>query len=368
MRQLWWSGRRPASAGRLARDLWLFGLGVLVTTVPWLVYYAVRVGPASFWHHLVLIPIGMKERMLAWPWSGSRLTSLVPYVLAALLVLAVGSRIGRNRWPRAGPWILGASVLGLPLLLVLLLFFGPEWILEAAAFILLPAATGTAIAAVVERGPSTPTASCRVAVVGAFSAAIVMSLHPWTDLNHWLWVNGPAFLMLAYAWDRGVQRLAGGRAWVRPAAAVLQIAILVAALPPLTYITGPRMHLAGAPRADVPLDPWSALVLQPVVDFVNAETEPGEAVLEIPGSLIVFLTARTQAARLDYFAVVDGLLWDEEAELRHLRRRRPRWAFVTAGGLGWRQSFPRISAWFDAEFELHRRLGLTGIYRRRSGP
>jgi hypothetical protein len=75
-------------------------------------------------------------------------------------------------------------------------------------FVLLPLASGIALlyAGLHWRRPA-PTVRA-ILVLGLLNGVSIMTLHPWTDLNHWLWASTPAMLLVAFLRRRRTVRAA----------------------------------------------------------------------------------------------------------------------------------------------------------------
>jgi hypothetical protein len=82
--------------------------------------------------------------------------------------------------------------------------------------------------------------------------------------------------------------------------------------------------------------------------------------------LYCFLTGRRQAARLDYFFVLDAEIWDEEREIAAIHSHDPTYALVWAGSANWRKAFPKLSKFVDATFEPHEKLGMVEVLKKRA--
>ncbi len=117
------------------------------------------------------------------------------------------------------------------------------------------------------------------------------------------------------------------------------------------------------------MDPISARQTQQVIDFINQHVPAGGYVLEIPTSLYCFLTGRRQAARLDYFYVINGTIWDEQQEIETIRNHDPKYAIVREGlSEGWRKDFPQVSSYVDATYKPYLKLETAMILKKRDAP
>ncbi len=280
----------------LVAELAFFGAGILAVTAPWIAYFLITVGPEVLWSNVVSLPLAWKGRMDVW---------------------------AINLWD------------------------------ETLLFVMLPLASGIALlyAGLNWRRPS---AEVRIIVVlGLLNGTSIMTLHPWTDFNHWLWASAPAILLISFALST-LHRALAARAFPLHASVVVgQCALLIVfASVEIEGLSGAQARmLRNSASGDVPMEPAAAEQTQQVIDFVNRNVPEDHYILEIPSSLYCFLTGRRQAASLDYFYVVDSEIWDEDREIDIIRGHDPIYALVREDYSNWRTSFPKLSDYVDANFE-----------------
>ncbi|MCH2173373.1 glycosyltransferase family 39 protein [Myxococcota bacterium] len=360
--------RFAASVPKRASALWsgcaVFGAGVLVVTLPWLLYYLATVGAETLWNSQVEILLGMKGNMVVWHPYGAPLGAAALATTGALVGVAL-ALFGPQAWrvPLRGALALGVG--GSPALALA----GAGWV-SALLYCLIPFATGVALllAAKCEQ-KGDPRAPHWVALA-VFNIAVPMSLHPFTDFNHWLWVCPVSFLILGAAGVALMSDLSRRGSPVKGAvtlggALLVALALWRAFEPPLTL---EARGLEGTDRLDTPVEIGSHATVQSVVNFVNANVPPDGYILELPGSFYAFATGRRQAARLDYFHVLDNEIWDEMGEIRSIEKHAPDWALVSARDLRWRRLFPNLALHVDVNYELHSTLGFVRVFKRREQP
>ncbi len=353
----------------LIADLAAFGVGVFVVTAPWVAYFLWLVGAEVLWSNLVVIPIAMKDRMNVWAIVldplGPGLSIVVTFAGAAVVLLAV--------WGPARRRVAAATVLGLATAtLPMIAWNRPSLWTQSLLFLMLPLASGIALlyAGFHWRRPSARVRM--VLVLGLLNGTSIMTLHPLTDSAHWLWASTPAMLLVAFGASRLHRALAEQVFPLRACVVVGQCALLaVLAIPAIGAVRGVHATmLRDSVSGDAPMNPASADQTQRVIDFVNAHVPADGYILEIPSSLYCFLTGRRQAARLDYFFVLDGEIWDEDREIAAIRRHDPTYALLRIDSAKWREAFPKLSEFVDATFESHEKLGMVEVLKKRtaSGP
>jgi hypothetical protein len=127
----------------------------------------------------------------------------------------------------------------------------------------------------------------------------------------------------------------------------------------------PLVRLQNSQSGDMPMNPALAGEIEQIIDFVNQNVPEDGYILEIPGSLYSFLSGRQQAARLDYFFVLDGTVWDEERELELIKRNNPRVALVRMDFPNWSTDFPKISNYVGNNYVPYGREGQVLMLKRR---
>jgi hypothetical protein len=219
-------------------------------------------------------------------------------------------------------------------------------------FAMLPIATGISLlyAALHWRRPSARVRG--VLVLGLLNGTSIMTLHPWTDPNHWLWASTPAILLVAFAASRLHVALSKRVLPLRACVVVGQCGLLaVLSIPEIAALRDTNVtELQNSASGDVPMQPRAAAQTQQVIDFVNSH----------------FLTGRRQAASLDYFYALDAEIWPEEREIDAILRHDPDYALVRSDFPYWRQAFPRLARFVDRNFEPHQMLGPVQVLRKRT--
>ena len=367
IRQLFFTREVHTRVGELMAEILIFLGGIAVVTLPWLLYYIFSVGPDLLWKHLVVIPMALKLRMNFWQLSFLPTEWAVCGVVVTA-VLVIFSTLGPSRW--RGLFLLFLTVW--MLIIPVAAWFGPSpWMnnLWTASLLVMPAlASGLAVlyAAVHLQQPG-PRVQV-VMVLGVMNGVLVMTLHPWTEFTHWLWTCAPAFIIFSFAASRLYDILAKRAIhlhWVVVAALCAILAYSMTMV--INNVRGamPIVRLRNSPSGDIPMNPVSASQIQLIIDFVNQNVPEDGYILEIPGSLYSFLSGRRQAARLDYFFVLDGILWDEERELALIRRHNPRVALVRMGLPDWHTAFPKITNYVVNNYVPYGRVGQVWILKRR---
>jgi hypothetical protein len=368
IRQLFFTREVHTRVGELMAVILIFFVGVAVVTLPWVLYYSFSIGPDLLWEHLVIIPMGLKVRMNQWPSSFFPIIEWAVCGGIVTAVLAFFSVLGPRRWRGLFLWFLTGWILIIPVSA----WFGPSaWMnnlwTAALLFVMLPLASGLAIlyAAVHLQQPGHRVQF--IMVLGVMNGVVLMTLHPWTDFNHWLWTCAPAFIIFSFAASRLYDILAKRAIHSRWLVVAASCAILAYSMPVvLHYVRGdmPLVRLRNSPSGDMPMNPVPAGEIEQIIDFINQNVPEDGYILEIPGSLYSFLSGRRQAARLDYFWVLDGRLWDEERELELIRRNNPRIALVRTGLPDWRSAFPKISNYVDNNYVPYGNVGQVWILKR----
>ena len=130
------------------------------------------------------------------------------------------------------------------------------------------------------------------------------------------------------------------------------------------------VRLRYSAAADVPFDPKSAELLEPVVKFITDNVPPDGYILEIPSSLCTFLTGRRQAARLDHFLPKIRPAWDARREIDIIQKRKPLYVIERTDGWiwDWRRGFPEVDRYVREHFRPHRRFGPIAIWARKEFP
>jgi hypothetical protein len=357
-RQVGYTAAVRARPAQLLFDLGALGAGVAAVSLPWLLYYGWRLGPALLWRHLVEVPLAMTARMIVWevtvePWPAAALLAGGGLALAALAAFAP------QRWRAVRSAALLAAAGGPPLVL----FAAPDLAI-AGGYVLLPYATALALLVAARRRFAAEPVVDRVLVLGIFNATTAMTLHPWTDRNHLLWAWLPAFVLAAFGAARLFDALAAHGRMLRWCVVASVCALLAVWLGPLaSAATGGAgvTRLDGSAAFDVAVDAAAARQLQPVIDFINANVAEEAAILEIPSSFYAFVSGRRQAAQLDYFFVIDGELWDEERDLAAIRSRDPTYAFLQS----WPTAFPKIDAYLRSTYAPVTRIGNVTVLKKR---
>lgn len=366
IRQTWGTSEiRPRVAALLA-DLAVLGGGVLVVTVPWVAYFLWAVGPDTLWSSLVRVPLAMSERMVHWSMSftpfGAPISLAVALAGAGAALLAAA---GPSRWRGAAAGVLCAAALLLPLVL-----WKDPMLWRTVLLAMLPVASGIALLEAGRHWRRPPPVSRAVLVLGIFNGTTIMTLFPWTDLSHWRWASAPAMVLIAFAASRLHRALARCVLPLRAGVVVVQCALLAlwaaAALSALD--TSRAVKLGRSASGDLPILRDDLMQTQQVVDFIERHVPAGGYVLEVPGSLYCFLSGRRQAARLDYFFVLDAGIWDEDREIEAIRRHDPTYALVRIDAQQWREAFPKVSAFVDDAFEPDGRVGRVEILKKRIVP
>lgn len=365
IRQICGTSEIRSGVPTLIADLAAFGAGVFVVTAPWVTYFLWLVGPEVLWSNLVGIPLALKGRMNVWAIAfdplGPGLSIAVAFAGAAAVLLAVW---GSARWRGAGATVLGLATVTLPVVL----WKQPIIWGRTLLFVMLPLASGIAVlyAGLDWRRPSARARA--VLVLGLLNGTTIMTLHPWTDFNHWLWASTPATLLVAFGASRLHRALAEYVLPLRACVVVGQCALLaVSAIPEIDAVRGIHAtKLRNSASGDAPMEPASAHQTQRVINFVNRHVPEHGYILEIPSSLYCFLTGRRQAASLDYFFVLDAEIWDEDREIDAIRRHDPTYALVRADFQDWRKAFPKLDKFVDATFEPHRKLGSVEVLKKRT--
>src|SRR5574338_11031 len=361
LRQICFRGAVHSRTGLLAAEVAIFGAGVAAITLPWLLYYLRAAGAEALYEQVVTVPMAMKERLVRW---------YLPPMRSAFVAAAAGlALVALAAFPPADRWRVPAAVLlGAGLLTATALYALGAPLAMAGHFVLLPAASGIALLVVCRHWRRPNVFSLQLAVLGVFNGTAAMSLHPWADFNHWLWAAPPAFVIACLAASRAGAAWAPLR-WIAAACVAVIVAVsLQRGFEPV--LTAPRAWLRNAPRADVAMDPASARQTQRVVDFVARYVPEDEAILEVPGSFYSFVTGHPQAARLDYFWILDAATWDEAREIETIRRKDPTYAFVREEPFtsDWRALFPAVARFVDASYVPVAKLGYVTVLRKRSSP
>jgi hypothetical protein len=102
--------------------------------------------------------------------------------------------------------------------------------------------------------------------------------------------------------------------------------------------------------------------------FIDQNVPADGYILEIPSSLYAFLSGRKQAAKLDYFSVIDSRLWDETREIEHIKQNNPQYALVRTDmgwQLDWHRNFPHLERYLGETFAPHAQFGPVQVLRRR---
>jgi Dolichyl-phosphate-mannose-protein mannosyltransferase len=365
IRQLYGTREVRSAVPTLIADLAAFGAGVLGVTAPWIAYFLWLVGPKVLWSSLVSIPVALKDRMNIWAIAfdplGPGISTAVALAGAAAVVLAVW---GPPRRRRAAATVLGLATVALPAVL----WKEPMVWRTTLLFVMLPPATGIALlyAGLHWRRPSAQVRA--VLVLGLLNGLTIMNLYPSTDVYHWLWASTPAVVLMAFGASRLHRVLAKRGFPLRICVVVGQCALLaVLAIPEIDAVRGLHpSRLRDSVSGDAPMDPASAHQTQAVIDFVNRHVPKDGYVLEIPGSLYCFLTGRRQAARLDYFFVLDSGIWDENREIELISAHDPTYALVRTDFPEWRKGFPNLARFVDATFEPRRELGPVEVLKKRA--
>jgi hypothetical protein len=240
---------------------------------------------------------------------------------------------------------------------------------QAARFVLLPFASGFALSYVTLHWRRPDPRAQAVLVLAAMNGALTMTLYPWTDFMHWLWCWTPALLLATFALAHLHTILADRAIPLRWLVILAMWTTLVASAQPMSAAL---RDLDGAHRLRASGSGDVAILgidqVQPVVDFINANVEPGGYILEIPGSLYAFLTGRRQAARLDYFFLLDGTLWDESREIAAIKRHAPRFAFLMRGTSIWEWFFPKVTRFVQKAYVPYAKLGKIDVLELRRRP
>jgi hypothetical protein len=357
---------RPSDAGVLI-DLGVFGGAVVAVTLGWVVPHVWLAGIDLVWAQMVVLPLGMLPNLLRWEtgfWAGPGAWA-VSCGLVAVALWALTTMGGARSREQA------ATLLAAGLLLGSLVSLAPDWrvgvFCVAAPYVLLPVATGLAVIYVLAHWRRPDTRAQMVFLLAVMNVAMTMTLYPWTDYVHWMWASGPALLLATFTLSRlhvVLARAAAPLRWLVVAATCAALA--VSSQPLLAHLWGTDTtgRLRGSPSGDVPIHDVDRI--QPVVDFINEHVPEGGYILEIPGSLYAFLTGRRQAARLDYFYIIDGTLWDEEQEIEAIRRHEPRFAFVRSTQPSWRRSFPRLNQYLNVTYAPYAILPGAVVLERRT--
>jgi hypothetical protein len=370
-RQLYGTSEIRSHGPSLFADLAVFGAGITVITAPWVIYFLRLVGPEHLWWNLVGIPLGMKGQIDIWNIALYPLDMGLPTALVAIAAGAVTftAAFGPARWRGSATVILGVSTLAAPIVL----WTAPTMLWQdTILYVMLPLASGIALLYAGLHWRHLDTAARSVVMLGILNGAVIMSLHPSADFVHWKWTCPPALVLISFAASKLHYALAARRLPVRICVVIAQCALLFLwSLPAIDIARGthPMERLRNTSSGDVPMDPLSAQHTQQVIDFVNQHVPAGGYVLEIPTSLYCFLTGRRQAARLDYFYVINGTLWDEQQEIETIRNHDPQYAIVRDGlGAGWREDFPQVSSYVDATYKPYLKLERLMILKKRDAP
>jgi len=368
VRQLFFTAAVRSAPRLLIGDLMAAMGPAALLSAAWVAAYACYVGWAPIWNQMVVVPITMASKMTS------------PDFVAFLPVghWAMGCGMGAGAVAFLGlvapfPWQRRCVVLlaiGFVAITVGVETFGTvediPFFWRAGLFTLAPMAGALAMTyAIVHRfdaGPVVPV----VVVAAAMNAVMALTLHPLGDLNRLRWTMSPALLLATFGVSRAYALVAehGGLSrWVVGATICLVLGISSERLAAELRGGRPRVVLRNSPTGDLPIS--GIRPTQDVIDFVEANVPPGGYVLEIPGSLYAFLTGRRQAARLDYFYLVDGSVWDETREIEAIQRRNPRFALVRGGIPLWRNDFPALSRFLDEHYVLQQKLGVVRVFRRR---
>ena len=205
-------------------------------------------------------------------------------------------------------------------------------------------------------------------VLGVMNGAILMTLYPFTDFHHWLWTCAPAFIIFSFAASRLCDVLAKQTIHFRWAVIAASCAILGYGLTAvIKHVRGdmPIVRLQNSRSCDLPMKPVLAGQIERIIDFVNQNVPKDGYILEIPGSLYSFFSGRRQAARLDYFFILDGRMWDEDRELALIRSNNPRVALVRMDSPDWCAAFPKVFDYVSNNYVLYDTAGQVAMLKRR---
>jgi hypothetical protein len=363
----WWAGVRPVVLDGLA-----VALGALVVTLLWLGPLVVSLGPAA-------TPFGLFVGQVNEGALGEALAA-PPGAAQGLGLLAIWLPVGVSLvlWPRsrrASVWLVlfAAIVASMVVLLVPaeppplppLLHFPIANQLDAAFgtlfLFLAPASAWAAVLTLValcaaRRSP--PSIAVWLLLAGVLAA---LAFYPRFDVPHAALAGAPLLVVGAWALWRVYAQLAVGPGWTRRA-------ILFAALVPvLAAACAPHLYWryigtaygnleAAEPAAFVPLELARAPVLVPAasaaayrgtVDYLQAQTAPGEPVFAYPvDSLVNFLADRPNPTRFTHLMAGALTPADEAEVIASLDRVQPRIVVVDDGAVaiwGTTAAYPRLT-------------------------
>ena len=363
LRQTLLCGEYRPRIGRLCGEVALFLGGTAAVTLPWVLYYGGSVGWGSLWYHLIEVPLWMGSKL--WRvWAPGGLDFTAAFAAAGVWT-ALGLAIVLDVWKRFLPGLVAAALVLTPLLI----HWWPE-VKPAGMYLLLPGASVLALVLVWRRWGRANVSAQHFVVLSVFCCVVPISLYPWTDSTHWMWVSAPSLIVAGVAASRVHRYLANRSGALRWVAVAAQCVVIVQLAPAVLDPRGQAvlLELREAERGDVPYDAGAARRIQKVVDFVNENVPPDAFILEIPSSFYSFITGRRQAAQLDYFFALDSTIWDEDREIASIRRNDPEYALVRKGDPKWQDGFPKVSRFVWENFVHHRRFGdVTILKKRESG-
>jgi hypothetical protein len=362
-------GQRPrgwtAGIGAVLADGAAAGLGFGAVSLLWLVPLAVALGPGGVPVHLFLGEVN--QRALDFSLEAP------PLATPALARLALWLPLGLAWLCRGRP---GWRAIGLACLASVLVACVPTRAdpvdhlapqpglfprleeLDAALgslYVYLPAlgAWVTVVALVL---PTVPTAPRVVSYYLLCGVLAQLALHPRADTVHALLAGAPLFVTGAWALSQAHRTL--GRSLGRLGRALLFAALLlvpVAGVLPHVYArylrfahpdplaVGPATYVPlGLQRAPVLAAAQQANAVRGVVDFLRANTAPGEPLFAYPvDPLINFLVDRPNPTRFDHLMLGAMTLEDLDEAVRSLEAARPRYVLWDhAGVVFWHTDMP----------------------------
>ena len=342
---------RVAHAGRLGSALALVALGAALPTLPWLIWFFARLGPARFASDVLLLGAGA-ERVYAMPYPQPRAfpAGWAPLAAAVLVGMALLGLVAERGWVGRGAALAAtaAVVLGLGVLAALLARM-PEgvrrsllWQVQETGFFLVPALGLAGVAAALRRLGAGGGEDRRWLVALVFALVMYVQIYPRVDSMH-LVLAVPSALVLgagaaaraARAWERTLG-LAAGRLTAAAAAAAGALAA-AAALPNCAALLGPQEALASAAlpvHAEV-AHATDLRALGSVLGYLGPRLPPGAPVFGFPAlALVPFALDRPTPTPHDYFFPGRPDHRAEAEVVRMLAAERPRYLVTLNRRLG----------------------------------
>jgi hypothetical protein len=382
----------------LIKECLIFVSGIAVIIMPWVLYYLFSIGPEILWKNLIIIPMELKTKLIAWELIRLPMKWAVCGSLATA-VLIIFSVVGPLRWRVRFVLVLTLWIFSITIAFWIspstwmeelwkagpntLDFFSQDkaiwtWtdsLWRAGLFIMLPFASGLSVLFFAVHRQQTDFRVLAILTLGIMNGVVLMTLHPFTDFYHWLWACPLSFIIFSFCASRFYAILHNhGLHFYKWVVALTACALLLySMLPAFAGIRGnmPIKRLINCPRGDIPMNYDSADQVQRIIDFVNQNVPEDGCILEIPGSLFAFLANRQQASHLDYFFSIDGTLWDEESEILAIERNNPHFAFLWTEKSYlpyFSRAFPKITNWLNKNYVPYSRIGPILVLIKRNGP